>query len=185
MSGDRELIQRFHDGDESAFDELVRRHQEKVQSLAGRLVRNREDACDVAQEVFVRVYRALGKFRGDAEFSTWLHRITVNQAFNLLRARKRQKPTISIDEPGEGNPGITLVARETPADDFRQTRLREAIDEAVAVLPERQRAVFVLRQFQGLRHDEIARILKCSTGAVKAHYHFAVYKLRGSLKDWV
>jgi RNA polymerase sigma-70 factor, ECF subfamily len=184
MTEDVELIRIFRDGDESGFDELVRRYQQRVLALVYRLVRNSEDAQEIAQDVFVRVYRALPQFHGKSSFYTWLYRIAVNCAFTRLRSRRRR--SARVDESVELNEEVVLnlPARESPQSDFRQGELRQAISSAVEVLPERQRAVFVMRQYDGMSNQEISEVLGCSTGAVKAHYFFAVHKLQVALKEW-
>jgi len=183
MLEDSELVRKAKDGDETGFDELVRRYQQRVYATAYRLVRNPEDARDVAQDVFVKVYRALPKFEERSKFYTWLYRIAVNQALSHLRRRKRQQVYAATDEQLDSEAVMNLPARNSPEADFQQTRLRQEIDKAVSVLPNRQRAVFVLRQYNGLSNNEIAQTLKCSVGAVKAHYFFAVHKLQKTLKS--
>lgn len=183
MTEDSELVRRFKDGDEAGFDELVRRYQPRIFSLMYRMVRNTEDARELTQDTFVRAYQALPRFEGRSGFYTWLYRIGVNQAFNYLRSKKRQTiqaTELHVDEDALAN----LPAGTNPQSDFHQLEIREAVARAVAALPERQRAVFVMRQYDGLRNNEIAQILKCSEGAIKAHYFFAVQKLQTALKEW-
>jgi RNA polymerase sigma-70 factor, ECF subfamily len=179
---DDELIRRFRAGDESGFDVLVKRYRQRIHALLYRLVRNPEDAGDLAQDVFVRAYQALPRFKGISSFYTWLYRIAVNQAFNLHRARRRKKIRRDLEVDLDEDIVNTVPARESPQRDLRQTELRAAIQDAVDLLPERQRAVFVLRQYQGLSNAEVAQTLKCSLGAVKANYFFALQKLQKSLK---
>jgi RNA polymerase sigma-70 factor, ECF subfamily len=182
VTNDEELIYRFKAGDETGFDELVRRYRQRIHALLYRLVRNPEDASDLAQDVFVRAYQALPRFKGNSSFYTWIYRIAVNQAFNLHRARNRKKARRDLEVDLDEDVVNTVAAREHPQGDLRQTELRLAIRNAVDLLPERQRAVFVLRQYQGLTNLEVAQTLKCSMGAVKANYFFALQKLKKSLK---
>ena len=182
VTNDEELIRRFRAGDETGFDELVKRYQQRIHALLYRMVRNPEDAGDLAQDVFVRAYQALPRFKGNSSFYTWLYRIAVNQAFNLHRARNRKKARRDLEVNLGDDVVNTVAAREHPQGDFHQSELRLAIRGAVDLLPERQRAVFVLRQYQGLTNAEVAQTLKCSTGAVKANYFFALQKLQKSLK---
>jgi RNA polymerase sigma-70 factor (ECF subfamily) len=184
MTEDSELVRRFKAGDETGFDELVRKYQSRIHGLLFRLVRNSEDASDLAQEVFVRAFRALPGFEGKSAFYTWLYRITVNTGLNHLRSRRR---TLE-HRAGELQPDVDTLAelpdRSTPQADWQQTRLRAAISAAVAELPERQRAVFVMRQYDDLSNEEISRVLHCAVGTVKAHYHFAMQRLQARLQKW-
>jgi len=180
---DSEFVRRFKAGDETGFDELVRRYQPRIHGLLYRLVRDSEDASDLAQEVFVRVFRALPGFQEKSGFYTWLYRIAVNVGLNHLRARRRKKEHGASETQMDPEAFANLPDRRTPQADWHQTRLRAAIGAAVAELPERQRAVFVMRQYDGLSNDEIARALNCATGTVKAHYFFAVRRLQELLKE--
>jgi len=185
MIEDDELIRKFKDGDETGFDELVRRYQQRVHSLLYRLVRNTEDARDLAQDVFVRAFRALPGFQGKSSFYTWLYRIAVNCAFNLMRSRGRQKAKAGSEIQLNEEAMLNLPSSETPQSDFHRSELRRAIATAVETLPERQQAVFVMRQYEGMSNNEIAEVLGLSAGAVKSHYFFAVHKLQVALKEWV
>jgi RNA polymerase sigma-70 factor (ECF subfamily) len=170
---DLQLIERFKNGDEKAFNEIVLRYQERVYWIARRYLADHDDADDVVQEVFVKAYEALAGFRGDAAVSTWLYRITVNQALNVLRWKK-VKNFVRIDE-------ITAEqasADPTPGDILESNERRDLIKEAVSRLPEKQRAVFVLRYYQELSYEEIAQTLKTSVGGLKANYFHAVKKIQ-------
>jgi len=183
MKEDFELIRSFCEGDEAGFDELVHRYQQKVYALVYRFVRDPEDATELAQDVFVRAYRALPRFQFKSSFYTWLYRIAVNVSFSFLRGRRRKAANASeqLDETAVMN----LPSPDTPTRDFEQTRLRTAITQAVDKLPDRQRAVFVMRQYQQLTNDEIAGALNCPVGTVKANYFFAVRNLQQKLREWV
>jgi RNA polymerase sigma-70 factor (ECF subfamily) len=181
---DLELVRRFKNGDESAFDQLVRNHRPRIFAVLYRLVRNREDANDLSQDVFIRVFRSLSKFREESRLSTWLYRIAVNLAFNHLRRRRRVAQS-RVEVPVDEETMLELPTQSTPQGDFHQSELRQAIRTAVESLPERQRAVFVLRQYDGLKNQEIAQVLGCAAGTVKAHYFFAVRRLQQHLKGWV
>jgi len=175
---DAELVQEVRNGNRRAFTQLMRRYQERVYWTARRLVGNHEDADDVAQETFVKAYLALGEFRGDASFFTWLYRISVNLALNTVR--KRQVASYLRES--------SLLARFLPSQDdplreLEQKEVRSRLDAAVARLPEKQRAVFVLRFYDGLSYEEISQVLKTSVGGLKANYHHALNKLRLSMND--
>jgi RNA polymerase sigma-70 factor (ECF subfamily) len=182
MMEDIELIRRFRNGDESGFDELVRRYRQRIYAVVYRLVRNPEDAAELAQDVFVRAYRALGKFREESGFYTWLYRIAVNASFSFLKSRRGRRKA-DAGEQLDQEAVMNLPSADYPLQAFEQARQRDAIAAAVDRLPDRQRTVFVMRQYQDLANDEIARVLKCPVGTVKANYFFAVRNLRQRLKD--
>ena len=180
MKEDLELVRSFREGDEAGFDELVRRYQQRVYALLYRFVRNPEDATELAQDVFVRAYRALPGFQGKSSFYTWLYRIAVNVALSFLRQRRRRGATDAAEQLDQ-DAVMNLPSPDNPARDFEQVRLREAIASAVDALPARQRATFIMRQYQQLTNDEIAESLKCPKGTVKANYFFAVKNLQQKL----
>ncbi len=183
MYEDDKLVSRFQDGDEECFDELVRKYQNKIYSLAYRMVHNSEDAWDLAQDTFIRAYKGLVKFKKKSAFYTWLYQICVNLCINFSRKSARQR-TYNYEKIEE-----TMIMRsptlKTPETDFRQKKLQTALQAAIEELPEQQKAVFLLRQYEGLKNDEIAKVVGCSTGTVKAHYFHAVRKLRVFLQEWV
>jgi RNA polymerase sigma-70 factor, ECF subfamily len=184
MKEDLELVRSCREGNEAGFDELVRRYQQRVYALVYRFVRNPEDAVELAQDVFVRAYRALPGFQGKSSFYTWLYRIAVNVALSFLRRRRRHL-AIDAAEQLDQDAVMNLPSPDAPARDFEQVRLREAIADAVDALPARQRTTFIMRQYQQLTNDEIAQTLKCPTGTVKANYFFAVRNLQQKLKGLV
>lgn len=174
---DEALIREFQDGDVRAFNELVRRYQERVYWIARRLVGDHADADDVAQEVFIKVYDSLQGFRSEASFFTWLYRVTVNAALNLLR-KNRIKEFVRFDDVV-----LPLISDEPQPDvqlEGKQQRTR--LEEAIAKLPQKQRAVFVLRYYENLPYEEIARLLKRSVGGMKANYFQAVRKISKYMK---
>ena len=180
MSGQTEiqLIERFQNGDETAFNEIVLRYQEKVYWIARRYLGSHEDADDIVQEVFVRAYEALHSFRKDAAVATWLYRIAVNQSINALRWR-RVRSALRLDELTSDQ----ASSEETPQEALESGERRRLIEEAVARLPEKQRAVFVLRYYQELSYEEIAQTLKTSIGGLKANYFHAVKKIQEFMRD--
>jgi len=180
MKEDLELVRSFREGDEAGFDELVRRYQQRVYALLYRFVRNPEDATELAQDVFVRAYRALPGFQGKSSFYTWLYRIAVNVALSFLRRRRRRGATDAAEQLDQ-DAVMNLPSPDNPARDLEQVRLRETIARAVDALPARQRATFIMRQYQQLTNDEIAESLKCPVGTVKANYFFAVKNLQQKL----
>ena len=171
------LVDRARQGDRNAFGDLVRLHQHEVFTLAVRLVADRTVAADVAQDAFIRAWRALPKFRGDAAFATWLHRITVNAAWSQRR-RAAARPVSQLDE--------ALAVPDT--DPLRQPErvgevadLRQALGDAIGALPIGMRAVVVLKDIYGWSHDDVARALGISETAAKVRLHRAHLRLREML----
>ena len=169
---DVELVKQFQNGHETAFNELVLRYQEKIYWVARRFVSDHDNADDVVQEVFCKAYEALAEFRGDSSLYTWLYRITVNLSLNFVR-RQRVKDFFRIDELFE----VEAESAESPDAILERKEQRRLIEEAIAVLPEKQKAVFVLRYYEELPYEEISKILKTSVGGLKANYFHAVKKI--------
>jgi len=162
------VIEACQRGDRNAFDALVVRHQRDIYRLCYRYVNNHEDASDLTQEVFLKAWRAIGRFRGQSRFSTWLYRIAVNACLNFRAARR---PTAELpDVLPDPRPG----AGERLAGEERARRVREA----VARLPEKQRATLILKVYNDLTHQEVARVLGSSVGTVKANLFHALGNLR-------
>ena len=175
---DGELVQEVRSGSRRAFTELMRRHQRRVYWTARRLVGNHDDAEDVAQEAFVKAYLSLGDFRGDSSFFTWLYRIAVNLSLNALRKRQlityvRESELMRRVIPGGHDPEEETQHRET------ESRLQQAVER----LPEKQKAVFVLRFYDELPYEEIALLLRTSVGGLKANYHHALRKVQEMMRD--
>lgn len=169
---DLELIRQFRSGHEAAFNEIVLRYQEKIYWVARRFLNDHDGASDVVQEVFVKAYGALAEFRGESGLYTWLYRIAVNLSLNSAR-KQRVRDFFRIDElfepeaEAEAGPDAIMERRE-------QTEL---IEQAIARLPEKQKAVFVMRYYDELPYEEIAKILHTSVGGLKANYFHAVRKI--------
>ncbi len=171
-----ELIQRAQRGDQQAFATLVRSHQQGVFTLALRLTANRETAADVAQEALVRAWRALPRFRGDAAFSTWLHRITVNAA-STARRRSRRHEALPLDDYS----GRLEDGGITPERAGENAELRSALAAALAELPAGQRSVVVLKDVYGWPHQEVADTLDITVTSAKVRLHRARRALRAKL----
>jgi RNA polymerase sigma-70 factor (ECF subfamily) len=170
---DRELAERFRDGDRVAFDVLVRRHQKGMWRLVRRYVKREADAADVTQLAFVRAFRGLAAFRGTATVRSWLYRIAINCALSWLRDHRREQPAeISEDALTDDNPAPAMLA----AGDDR-ARLRGAI----AQLPPKQKLVLELRVFDDLSFKEVADLADCSENTAKVNFHYAVKRLRDIL----
>jgi RNA polymerase sigma-70 factor (ECF subfamily) len=171
-----ELVERAARGDQAAFAELVRAHQHEVYTLAVRMVADRELAYDVAQEAFVRAWRAIERFRGDAKFSTWMHRITVNTAFTHRDRRKRTQAD-SLDDIYREPESASL----TPERGGESAAMRGPLEDALNELPESLRAVVVLKDVYEWSHTEIAEHLDISVTAAKVRLHRARKSLRLTL----
>lgn len=172
------LVQQAREGDTRAFEQLVEVHQHEVYNLALRLVGKPDLAADVAQEAFIRAWKAIPKFRGEAAFSTWMHRITVNTAWTLRNRAKRRRAG-SLDELGD-------VADEswlTPERAGESALLRIALNRALDRLPEHHRALVVLKDVEGWTHGEIAETLGITITAAKVRLHRAHTRLRGYLQE--
>ncbi len=167
---DEELVRRVQRGDVAAFDLLVRKYQHRIAALIGRYVADWSEVQDVAQETFIRAYRAIGNFRGDAQFYTWLHRIAVNTAKNHLVAHNRRPPTddIDIDDAEQFDSGIRLRDSDTPERELMRQQLEQTVVRAVEALPEELRVAINLREVDGLSYEEIAERMGCPIGTVRS-----------------
>lgn len=171
---DDALVEASRAGAAEAFDALVTRHRRAVYHVCYRFVNNHEDASDLTQDTFVRAWRALGSFRGQARFSTWLHRIAVNVSLNHVSLKTPRAETADFDtmaDAREPAPGQALLVAER----------RALVRQAVAALPPRQRAALVLRTYHELSHQEVAKLVGTSVGAVKANVFHALANLRKRL----
>ena len=177
---DYELAQSASVGDISAFELLYERHNRRVYSLCLRMTQNASEAEDLAQEVFIQLFRKIGSFRGESAFTTWLHRLTVNQV--LMHFRKRGVRMEQTTEDGE-TPIQVVRGTENPMQMPVVDRI--ALDKAVGQLPPGYRTVFILHDVEGHEHEEIARMLGCSVGTSKSQLHKARMKLRGLLRKQV
>jgi RNA polymerase sigma-70 factor (ECF subfamily) len=162
------LTQRAAQGDMDAFEQLYQRHNRRVYSLCLRMTGNVSEAEDLSQEVFIQLFRKIGSFRGESAFTTWLHRLTVNQV--LMHFRKRGVKMEQTTEDGETPNAMPVVDRI-------------ALDKAIVQLPPGYRTVFTLHDIEGHEHEEIARMLGCSVGTSKSQLHKARMKLRGLLRQ--
>ncbi|MBB1061132.1 RNA polymerase sigma factor RpoE [Marilutibacter spongiae] len=167
---DQELVRRVQQGDSAAFDALVRKYQHRIVGLVGRYVSDWSECQDVAQETFIRAYRALGNFRGDAQFYTWLHRIAVNTAKNHLVAQNRRPPTDDVDaaDAEQFDGGIRLRDTDTPEHELMRQQVERSVMDTVESLPEELRVAITLREVEGLSYEEIARQMDCPIGTVRS-----------------
>lgn len=185
---DGDLVRAVRHGDRDAFQALVERYQRKVTAVALGMVRNREDALEIAQETFVKAFESLQSFKGDSSFYTWLYRIVVNLAIDFRR-RERRRPTVPIEEPAgpDGDQGYRLQLKEERlADPFEQAQAREIGERVAAAVDELtpdHKAVILLREVEGLSYEEISRVMQCSKGTVMSRLHYARKKLQKKLQD--
>ena len=167
---DSDLVRRVQRGDSAAFDLLVRKYQHRVAALIGRYIADWSECQDVAQDTFIRAYRAIGSFRGDAQFYTWLHRIAVNTAKNHLVAHNRRPPTDDIDaaDAEQYDLGSRLRDGDTPEHELLRQEMEQTVMRAVEALPEELRTAITLREMDGLSYEDIAQKMGCPIGTVRS-----------------
>ena len=167
---DEDLVLRVQRGEKSAFDLLVIKYQHKIVQLVNRYVKDPSEAQDVAQEAFIKAYRALGNFRGDSAFYTWLYRIAINTAKNYLVSRSRRSSDYQVDvqdaEAIENAP--QLQGMETPERLLLNQEIIETIKTAIDKLPEEMRTAIMLREFEGMSYEQIAEAMDCPVGTVRS-----------------
>jgi RNA polymerase sigma-70 factor (ECF subfamily) len=167
---DQELVRRVQRGDSAAFDLLVRKYQHRIAGLIGRYIADWSECQDVAQETFLRAYRAIGNFRGDAQFYTWLHRIAVNTAKNHLVSHHRRPPTddIDVEDAEQFASGMRLRDNDTPERELMRQQLEQTVMRAVEALPDELRVAITLREVDGLSYEDIAKRMGCPIGTVRS-----------------
>jgi RNA polymerase sigma-70 factor (ECF subfamily) len=171
------LAQSAASGDMPSFEELYRRHHRRVYSICLRMLQNASEAEDLTQDVFIQLYRKIGSFRGDSAFTTWLHRMTVNQV--LMHFRKR---TVKFEKTTEEGETPDQIVAGTAHPEKMRIVDKIALDNAIAQLPDGYKNVFVLHDVEGFEHEEVAKILGCSVGTSKSQLHKARLKLQKLLK---
>jgi RNA polymerase sigma-70 factor, ECF subfamily len=181
---DLELVRRAQRGERGAFDLLVLRYQHKVVKLVARLLRDPTEAEDVAQEAFVKAYRALGSFRGDSAFYTWLYRIAVNTARNTMASRQRRPLDYEADLSESEQTAVESRMRhtDTPEAAALSDEIHQTVNRAVAELPEDLRTAIILREIEGLSYEEIAAAMDCPVGTVRSRIFRAREAIDKSLK---
>lgn len=167
---DQELVRRVQGGDGTAFDALVRKYQHRIVGLIGRYISDWSECQDVAQDTFIRAYRAIGNFRGDAQFYTWLHRIAVNTAKNHLVARNRRPPMddVEVGDAEQFDTGIRLRDNDTPERELMRQQIEQTVMRVVNGLPDDLRDAISMREVDGLSYDEIAQKMGCPIGTVRS-----------------
>lgn len=167
---DAALVKRVQKGDKQAFNLLVLKYQTKIVNLVMRYVRDPDEANDVAQEAFLKAYRALPRFRGDSAFYTWLYRIAVNTAKNYLVAAKRRPVEYDLDlqDPEQYDMQARLKDIDSPERVLMKDEVQQTIDEAIQDLPEDLRTAIILRELEGMTYEEIAETMECPVGTVRS-----------------
>ena len=185
INNEQVLIHKAQNGDVTAFSELIESYQQNVYNLAYRMSGNAEDAADIAQEAFIKLYLSISKFKGNAKFSTWVYRITTNACLDAIKKRKKTK-TYSISDSVETEEGEYLREFEDLSvnveEGFERKEQQRIINEAIATLPEKHRAIIILRDINELSYEEIAATLNCSEGTVKSRISRARANLYEVLK---
>jgi len=182
------LVQRAQQGDEAAYDELVRRYQERVYATIYHMTANHEDAGDLAQETFIKAFQALKSFKGDSSFYTWVYRIAVNKTINFLKQRKNRSHLSlnDLDFNAENDPDmVALVSDKTPRREAGLSELQGKLNAAMLKLSPVHRLVVTLHDVQGLAHEEIASIMDCNIGTVRSRLFYARQQLQAHLSDYL
>jgi RNA polymerase sigma-70 factor (ECF subfamily) len=182
------MVRRARKGDLAAYDELVRRYQQRIYATVYHMTSNHEDANDLAQEAFIKAYQALKTFKGGSSFYTWVYRIAVNKTLNFLKQRKNRAAMSlnDLDFSAENDPDlVALISEKTPRRDAVLTELQQKLNEAMQQLSEPHRLVVTLHDVQGLAHEEIAEIMECNVGTVRSRLFYARQQLQGYLVDYL
>jgi RNA polymerase sigma-70 factor (ECF subfamily) len=185
--GDVALVRAARGGDLDAFDGLVVRHRERIYNLIYHMTSHHEDATDLAQDVFVKAWKALGNFKGESSFYTWVYRIAVNHTLNHLKQRRNRTVHLSLNDMdfnAENDPDLVqLVSHQTPRRAASLKELSQRLNAAMQKLSEEHRAVVVMHDIQGMPHDEIAGVLDCNPGTVRSRLYYARQQLQAHLSD--
>ena len=182
------LIDELREGDMAALAILVEKYKRLVYRVAIQITKNHEDANDVMQDTFLKVYESIHSFRKDAAFETWLYRIVVNHATNLVKRRERRRESSLADTSEiEIHPDLRRAAdlASNPHLNLERKERQRWVTQAINSLPLKQRTVVILYEFEGLTHPEIASILNCSEGTVRSRLHYARHKLKDLLRPYV
>ena len=191
VGNDAEAIEAVRRGEVDRYAELVNRYQQTALKVAFSLLRNYEDAKDASQEAFVSAYRSLGRFRGGAQFSTWLYRIVVKECKDVYKRRARQPVVVATVGPADPEAdGLCLFVEvddpaASPSDQLANRELARKLSAAIGTLPMTQRTAFLLHHVHGLPLDDVAAVMGCRIGTVKSHLFRATERLRNHLTPWV
>ena len=184
---DQQLVERVQRGDKRAFDLLVLKYQHRILALVSRFVRDPAEVQDVAQEAFIKAYRALPNFRGESAFYTWLYRIAINAAKNYLVSRGRRPSVgelLELDDDDDHAAQHALKDVDTPENLLYGEELRSVVNAAIRALPEELRAAILLRELDGLSYEEIAEAMECPVGTVRSRIFRAREAVDKRISDW-
>jgi RNA polymerase sigma-70 factor (ECF subfamily) len=184
LAEERAWVEAALDGDNKAFGKLVERYQKKVYGLAFGILRNREDAWDVAQDAFVKAYKNLSTYEGNAAFYTWLYRITYNLSLDVLRSKGR-RATEELTEQTQEAAGDDSPRPEHPSETAERRELAEVVTQAMTKLTEKHRAIIVLREIEGLSYEEMADVLQISKGTVMSRLFHARRNLAALIEPYL
>jgi len=187
-SDEKALVENAREGKLDAYDELVRRYQERIYGTIYHMTSNHEDANDLVQDTFIKAFQALKTFKGGSSFYTWIYRIAVNKTINFLKQRKNRTGMSlnDLDFNAENDPDlVALISDKNPRRDAGLTELQEKLNEAMGRLSEVHRLVVTLHDVQGVPHEEIARIMDCNIGTVRSRLFYARQQLQGYLSDYL
>lgn len=185
---DQRLVALARQGDLGAYDQLVRRYQERIYATIYHMTSNHEDANDLAQDSFIKAFQALKSFKGDSSFFTWVYRIAVNKTINFLKQRKNRNMLSlnDMDLNAEHDPDVLdLISHNTPRRDIGLSELQEKLNRAMLKLSEDHRLVITLHDIQGLSHEEISKIMDCNVGTVRSRLFYARQQMQGLLADYL
>src|ERR1044071_9849703 len=189
LEDERQLVRRAKGGDMDAYDDLIRRYQERIYATIYHMTANHEDANDLAQETFIKAHQALKSFKGDSSFFTWVYRIAVNKTINFLKQKKNRHNGFSLNDfdfNAEHDPDlVALVSDKNPRRDMGLAELQEKLNEAMQKLSDVHRLVVTLHDIQGMSHEEIGKIIDCNPGTVRSRLFYARQQLQGSLVDYL
>ena len=183
-----DLVRRARRGDMAAYDDLVRRYQERIYATVYHMTANHEDANDLAQDAFIKAFQALKSFKGGSSFYTWVYRIAVNKTLNFLKQRKNrvQMSLDDLDFNAEHDPDlVALISEKTPRREALLAELQEKLNAAMQRLSESHRLVVTLHDVQGLSHEEIGKIMDCNIGTVRSRLFYARQQLQSYLSDYL
>jgi len=185
---DNELVQKAQLGDMHAFEELVNRYHSKIYGLTYNMTSNREDAEDLTQEIFIKAYKALPRFKGKASFYTWLYRIAVNKTINYRKKRNRKR-ALSLDqfdqEIKQDDAYRVLTAKGSPLRKISLSELQKRLNEALQNLSEKHRTVVILHDMQGIPHEEIAKMVGTSVGTIRSRLFYARRQMQAELMEFM
>jgi len=186
-SVDQLLVERVQKGDKRAFDLLIQKYQHRIISLVSRYVSDSSEAQDVAQEAFIKAYRAIGRFRGDSAFYTWLYRIAINTAKNWIVAKNRRPPAHDIDAVDAEQYGMSSRLKETstPENELLREEIERTVYDTIAELPEDLRTAIMLREMDGMSYEEIATTMECPIGTVRSRIFRAREAIDEKLKPLI